>query len=134
MTVAFVLDASFAMASVLPDEDGADVDRAMRRLSTARALTTDLFWHELRNALLIAERKKRLEPAGADLELAAFRALPIDTVPSAADAQVLALARAHGLTAYDAAYLHLALSRGTPLATLDAALKKAARAAGVGVL
>lgn len=131
MSVAFVIDASFAIASILPDEESAAVDRAMSRLSSERALTTDLFWHELRNALLIAERKKRLEPSGAETELAAFRALPIDTVPSAADAHVLALAKAHGLTAYDAAYLQLALSRGSPLATLDEALATAARDAGV---
>ena len=131
MSAAFVLDVSFAMASILPDEDSAVVDQAMGRLAKERALTTDLFWHELRNALLVAERKKRLEPAGADTELAAFRALPIDAVPSGADGHVLALARAHGLTAYDAAYLHLALSRGLPLATLDDALAQAAGDAGV---
>ncbi len=44
---------------------------------------------------------------------------------------VLALARAHGLSAYDAAYLELAMREGLPLATEDAALRAAARRVGV---
>ncbi len=41
------------------------------------------------------------------------------------------LARQHGLTAYDAAYLELAIRMGLPLATPDAKLGAAATAAGV---
>ena len=43
----------------------------------------------------------------------------------------LSLARDHNLSAYDAAYLELAMRRGLPLATLDDKLKTAALAAGV---
>ena len=45
--------------------------------------------------------------------------------------QTLAMARLHQLSAYDAAYLELALRQSLPLATLDASLKRAAEAAGV---
>jgi predicted nucleic acid-binding protein len=45
--------------------------------------------------------------------------------------RVLALARCHGLSAYDAAYLELAMRLAIPLATLDAKLEAAARTAGV---
>ena len=41
------------------------------------------------------------------------------------------LARQHGLTEYDAAYLELALREGLPVATLDTRLETAATAAGV---
>jgi len=44
---------------------------------------------------------------------------------------VLRLARAHRLSAYDAAYLELALRRSLPLATLDDKLRVAASAVGV---
>jgi predicted nucleic acid-binding protein len=44
------------------------------------------------------------------------------------------LADLYGLTVYDAAYLELAQRRRLPLATLDAALARAARAAGVELL
>ena len=44
------------------------------------------------------------------------------------------LARRHSLTAYDAAYLELAIRLAIPLATLDKDLRKAARAAGVPIV
>ena len=48
--------------------------------------------------------------------------------------QTIRLADLHRLTAYDASYLELALRRRLPLATLDAALARAATAEGVTVL
>jgi predicted nucleic acid-binding protein len=44
---------------------------------------------------------------------------------------VLPLAVQHAISSYDAAYLELALRKAAPLATLDAGLARAARAAGV---
>jgi predicted nucleic acid-binding protein len=44
------------------------------------------------------------------------------------------LGRAQNLSAYDAAYLELAMRRGLPLATLDDKLMAAAVAVGVGIL
>jgi predicted nucleic acid-binding protein len=41
------------------------------------------------------------------------------------------LARTHHLSAYDAAYLELAIREGLPLATLDDDLRRAAARAGV---
>lgn len=46
----------------------------------------------------------------------------------------LNLARRYKLSAYDAAYLELALRTGISLVTLDADLAKAATAAGVPIL
>jgi len=43
----------------------------------------------------------------------------------------VSLARDHGVSAYDAAYLELAMRRGLPLATLDDKLKIAAQSVGV---
>jgi predicted nucleic acid-binding protein len=50
--------------------------------------------------------------------------------PSAVQDMVFALARKYGLTAYDAAYLELALRTGSPLATFDRQLADAVRLAG----
>jgi predicted nucleic acid-binding protein len=46
----------------------------------------------------------------------------------------MALAERHGLTLYDATYLELSLRRGLPLATFDAALRRAATATGADLL
>jgi predicted nucleic acid-binding protein len=60
--------------------------------------------------------------------------LPI-LVDSATDARAwtdtMALARQHGLNAYDAAYLELAMRAAVPLATLDGPLIAAATSVGV---
>jgi predicted nucleic acid-binding protein len=47
---------------------------------------------------------------------------------------ILSLARAQELSAYDAAYLHVAITHGLPLATLDEALRRAAAACGVALV
>jgi predicted nucleic acid-binding protein len=46
---------------------------------------------------------------------------------------VLPLGRQYGLSAYDAAYLDVAMRNGAPLATLDGGLRKAGRKAGVEI-
>jgi predicted nucleic acid-binding protein len=61
--------------------------------------------------------------------------LPIHVDSASADmGAVLAAGRRHALTAYDAAYLALAEREGVTLATLDAKLRDAAKAAGVAVI
>ena len=60
---------------------------------------------------------------------------PIETDDQKPDAaQLLALALRYDLTAYDAAYLELALRKQLPIATQDAELAQAAQIAGVGVV
>ena len=92
-----------------------------------------MWWYELRNVLVLGERRGRL----TELETARFLrdisrlAITIDSSPD--EIQVLTLARRHRLTVYDAAYLELAL-RTLPLATLDAMLATAARSEGVHLL
>jgi predicted nucleic acid-binding protein len=60
--------------------------------------------------------------------------LPLDDAGIGGDSFVLMLSANHGLSAYDAAYLALALNRSAPLATLDRKLAAAARKEGVTVL
>ena len=96
-----------------------------------------LWWLETANGLLMSERRRRSTQAGVARALQAYQDLPVITddrpVPLAAG-DLLALARQYQLTVYDAAYLELALRRGSSLATADLKLAKAADAAGVSVL
>ena len=46
---------------------------------------------------------------------------------------ILPLAREYGLSAYDAAYLDVAVRHGAPPATLDNKLQKAAQKAGIEI-
>jgi predicted nucleic acid-binding protein len=92
-------------------------------------------WHlEVGNALLMGERRKRSTNADTTRWLSLLSTLPIvvdDETMTRAWNDTLALARAHKLSVYDAAYLELALRRSLPLASLDANLKAAATVVGV---
>jgi predicted nucleic acid-binding protein len=88
------------------------------------------------NALLVSERKQLLRPADSARFLTLLGTLPIieETERSLRDREsILSLARQQRLSAYDAAYLHLAATYGLPLATLDQSLKRAARARGISL-
>ena len=132
--MAFVLDASVAAAWYFPDEDADLATTAARRLVVETAIVPTLFWYEVRNFLVLGERRGRTVIADTTQFLARLdaMALEVDRAPSSAAA--LALARAHKLSVYDAAYLELAQRRGVPLATLDARLAAAAGDAGIGLL
>lgn len=129
--MAFVPDASVAAAWLLPDEEAALADRALDRLADETAMVPDLFWHELRNLLLSAERRGRIDERHADGSVARIRQLPIRCPGDIDDHHVMALARGHRLTAYEASYLALAIREGCPLASLDRRLNEAAAAEGV---
>ena len=129
--MAFVPDASVAAAWVLPDEQAALAELALDRLGAETAKVPDVFWHELRNLLLSAERRGRIDDRHAAVSLSRLRRFPIRSVVEADDRHVMELARDHRLTAYDASYLALAIREDCALASLDRRLTEAAAAVGV---
>lgn len=132
MTV--VLDASIAAAWLLPDEEASGAAERLIAALSQRSPVPSLFWHELRNILIMAERRGRIVAGEAAAAMGRLRRLPLEDAGACSDGMVLALATAHGLTAYDAAYLALAQERGLPLGTLDQKLAGAARREGVPLL
>jgi len=130
----FVLDNSIAMAWSFEDETDAYAEAVLDQLATIRTLVPALFPLEVANALLVGERRKRATEADTLKWTAILAALPITIdaeTNTPAWGATLNLARGHNLSAYDAAYLELAIRRGLPLATLDARLLAAAEAIGV---
>jgi predicted nucleic acid-binding protein len=129
-----VLDCSVAVAWCFEDEASAETDAVLERVRDEGALVPALWHLELGNVLIQAERRNRLTAADTATRLQAITALSIrtdDEPPQRTLRQVLALARDEGLTAYDAAYLELALRKGLPLASKDRALVAAAARAGI---
>ena len=124
----FVIDASVAGAWYLPDESDPHADAALLCLDTEDAVAPALFWFELRNIFLIGERKERISGADTARNLRIVARLPITVDYDPNEAVIFQLARAHRLSFYDAAYLELAQRKSSPLATLDTALIKAAKA------
>jgi predicted nucleic acid-binding protein len=129
--MAFVLDASVSACWAFADEDHPVAGVAFSSLRTEEAVVPALWWFEVRNILIVNERRGRIKERETDLflrALAQFR-IRIDREPE--QASVLRMARAQGLSVYDAAYLELAYREKLPLATLDRRLGEAARLTGV---
>ena len=134
----WVLDASIALAWALPDEASDQADRFLSRVTAKDVLwVPSLWWYEVANALVVAERRKRLKEADGIHLIDLYRALPIKTDMVSGTAvmeQLRTLARQYNLTAYDVAYLELALRKGLGLATADLNLQSASKKAGVKIL
>ena len=129
----FVLDASAAL-SLLLEEDAEGTGHEVGGLFSRgdSAVVPTLFIHEITNVLVTAVRRKRIESADAIELLGGLASLPITVDDRTVSApRVLDLAVRHGLSAYDAAYLELALSGGAPLASNDTSLLRAAANEGV---
>ncbi|MYD93173.1 MAG: type II toxin-antitoxin system VapC family toxin [Chloroflexi bacterium] len=126
-----VADCSVFLAWSLADEDEPVAIEAVRRVVNAGGVAPVNWWYELRNALLTNERRGRITAQQVAETLADCAALGIETDDRHDETLVLALAREHALSVYDAAYLEVASRRRLPLATLDQKLSEAAGVAGV---
>jgi predicted nucleic acid-binding protein len=134
-----VLDASATLAWLVrrvdPIEDQL-ADEILRYVRTRDALVPALWFPEVANGVLVAERRGGVSQSTSAAFLMLVDTLPVveDGVrPFARQATVLTLARAYKLTSYDATYLELAMRRAAQFATFDRKLADASRAAGVRV-
>jgi predicted nucleic acid-binding protein len=135
--VSVVIDSSVALTWCFDDEASPQTDAFFERVRDEGAVVPALWHLELANVLLQAEKRGRIATGDVATRLELIAQLPIVTdheTSARAWREVIALARAQGLTAYDAAYLELAVRRGLPLSSRDAALKGAARRMGVAIL
>ena len=133
---ALVIDSSAALSWCFEDEATPESDTLFERVRDQGALVPGLWHLEVANVLLQAEKRGRIATSDVATRLELIAELPIatDTETTArAWREILALARAEGLTTYDASYLELAVRRGLPLHTKDEALIAAAERSGVAV-
>jgi predicted nucleic acid-binding protein len=130
----FVLDCSAALPWVFANEATAATEALLDDLASGGHAWVPALWHlELANVMLGAQRRGQIDKAGAEKFLATLRAVDIevdDETISVAWTRTLGLGETYGLTAYDAAYLELALRKGLPLASLDQELRNACSKAG----
>ena len=133
----FVLDASVALAWCFEDENTPSARQILARLREEAASVPATWPIEVANVLALAERRRRITPADSAEFIAKLEDVAIlvdEETSSRAFGRVLDLAREERLTAYDAAYLELAMRLGVPLASKDADLCDAAQRLGVSVL
>jgi predicted nucleic acid-binding protein len=134
----FVLDASVVLTWCFPDENTALAQHVAHRFTQGDTALAPSFWpHEVLNALISGEKRKRISKEMIRIFLDDLAILPVTLEQFPAGIvfdRIQSLSRKHALTAYDAAYPHLALESGLALATLDEALVHACKNAGVALV
>ena len=129
-----VLDCSVTMGWCFESEADEYTRAALLALARGEAVVPPVWLLEVVNVLLVAERRRRISHAAALRFLGLLGELPIRVAASVELTELtglMALGSGHGLSAYDAAYLHVAMCERLPLATRDGALRTAVRAAGL---
>ena len=132
----FVLDTSVTMAWCFDDESNSYADSVLESLAEDTALAPEIWLLEVSNVLVTAERRKRMTKADSVRFQELLRELTIQVENSTQQrifGENLDLAREQNLSTYDAAYLDLAMRAGCSIATLDNALKQAAKRCGVAL-
>jgi len=134
----FVLDASVVISWFFQDEASGEKELSLlEKLKRGWAVVPGIWPLEVSNVLLVALRRGRVEPSGVYRVMELLSRLPIEVEDISLDLAFKAIypvAREYELSIYDASYLELAVRKGLPLATKDAALKKAARRANIQLL
>ena len=110
-----VLDNSIVLSWCLADENHPIAERAMQTVIEDAAVVPGIWWYELRNALVVNERRGRLDAADTRSTLADLREMRITIDHDHDEAVLLELSRQHGLSVYDAAYLEVALRPCAPV-------------------
>lgn len=119
------------MAWLLHDQKDPRAEFTQSRLTKDRALVPQLWHLEVRNCLIVAKRRGHISTGRLTECLEALRWLLIQTDTELDLSTAFSLAQTHGLSFYDAIYLELAKRQEAALASLDAALIRAAAAEGI---
>ena len=132
----FVLDCCVVMAWYFIDEQSDYADEILALMHSPGAVVPQHWRLEIANTILGGERRKRTMEAHTSSFLIILDDYSVEFDAQTDDyalTETLRLGRLHKLSAYDAAYLELALRLHLPLATLDQPLAKAATLAGVAL-
>ena len=132
-----VVDASVALAWCFPDEASKYADAVLAVLKGQEMRVPAIWPIEVANTVWVGIRRKRIRQPDIQRFAVLLTGLRIveelQHIPEALG-NVLALARELDISPYDAAYLDVAFRNDAPLATLDSALQRAARRAGISLV
>ena len=138
MNPAFVLDASMAFAWVYPGQATYESEALLELVESGTvAVVPPLWFLEVSNGLLAAQRRKLVTPAERRQALDGLAALALTVDqhdPRSSFGRTATLAEQHGLSVYDATYLEVALRRSLAFGSRDRALLAAARQCGVTIV
>jgi predicted nucleic acid-binding protein len=128
--VELVIDTAAVLAVVLEEPERPALIAATK--GAVLFAPASLPW-EVGNALVAAVRRRRLSAREAEAGWASYQKIAIRLVDVYVG-RAITLANEQGIYGYDAYMLELARSRGLPLLTLDARLRRVAQTAGIDVV
>ena len=127
----FILDCSVAIAWCFEDETTIYTESVLNSLKEAAAIVPKLWYIEVANVLLMAQKRKRINDNGIFHFLSLLEKLPIaSNTDNISIVDLIMLSQRYQLTSYDGCYLNLCLQHNLPLATLDKKLITAVETAG----
>ena len=129
-----VIDAAVALAWVFPDEHNAAADAILESLEHQTVVVPGNWSVEVADALAMSEQTDSLSEARVQrfaMLLETLNIVECAFEPGSAVGRRISLCRDYGLTAYEAAYLDLAMREDLPLATFERRLRHAAMMTGV---
>lgn len=130
----WVIDTSSLASQFLPDESSKSADHFFSKLlQHDTLLVPSLCWYELCNVLVVAVKRKRLTVNQTFVIIDELQTLPLQIEPPIDQKNIIELAQDNALSAYDAAYLQLAIRSNAGLFTLDKALHKVAQRLGIKI-
>ena len=132
--MSLVLDGSAVVAWCFEDKTTPAIDALMIRVAESGAVVPAIWRLEIVNALVVAERRKKILPEKSaqfiyDLQRLSIL-IDLDGMGHIFS-EVLNYSRVYQRSSYDASYLELAKRLGLPFATKDEPLKKAAEELGI---
>lgn len=131
----WVIDASVTLPWFFPDEATPFTEGLLDALGAQPLWAPALWVLECTNVLQSAQRRRRIDANRRAQIAGELGQLPVRVDHEPLDFMTIdRLAAAHGLSAYDAAYLELALRRSLTLVSLDARLIAAAQVLGHPVI
>ena len=130
--MSYVVDCSITLPWFLEDERTKFTDQILNAIHEAEYWVPSIWRLEMVNGLLMAERRKRIDKGWRieSVDQAARLNVRVDPTQPSMTA-VANLADRHRLTAYDAAYLELAMRQKFGLITQDHDLARAADLEGL---
>jgi len=132
--MSLVLDCSVTIAWCFDDEASDFADGVLDRVVQDGCIVPPLWYLEVANVLLVAERRNRINQIQSNEFIELLNALPIQTdmlMGQRVFGHSVPLGRRFGLSAYDSAYLELTQRTGFELATADSRLAHAATELGI---
>ena len=132
-----VIDCSFIMTSILPDELQLKVDEVYNQISNNvfNVYVPSIFYLECNNVLISSLKKQRINNSDYEEYLQILNQLPVTVDKFCSTSESLysigRIATAYNLTSYDSTYLELALRLEAKIATLDKELRNSCEIASI---